>query len=86
MIVTGGVAKNVGAVACVEKQRGVKAIAVPQSQMTGVLGAALLASRRLRAGHTFLAARVQHAGVQLTRRDVPGAREADVFVAKVKVC
>ena len=45
LIITGGVAKNAGVVAYVEKQMGVKTITAPEPQIIGALGAALLARR-----------------------------------------
>ncbi len=45
LIITGGVAKNIGVVTYIEKQLGVKAISAPEPQIIGALGAALLASR-----------------------------------------
>ena len=45
LIITGGVAKNIGVVTYLEKQLGVKTISAPEPQIIGALGAALLASR-----------------------------------------
>jgi predicted CoA-substrate-specific enzyme activase len=43
LIVTGGVAKNIGVVTYLEKQLGVKTVSAPEPQIIGALGAALLA-------------------------------------------
>ena len=45
LMVTGGVAKNIGVITFVEKQLGMKPIIAPEPQITGALGAAILASR-----------------------------------------
>ncbi len=45
LIITGGVAKNIGVVTYLEKKLGVKIISAPEPQIIGALGAALLASR-----------------------------------------
>jgi len=44
LIVTGGVAKNIGVVTYLEKQLGVKTVSAPEPQIIGALGAALLAA------------------------------------------
>jgi len=49
LIITGGVAKNEGVVAYLEKQLGVKTITAPEPQIIGALGAALLACRYTKA-------------------------------------
>jgi len=43
LIVTGGVAKNIGVISYLEKQLGVKTVSAPEPQIIGALGAALLA-------------------------------------------
>jgi len=45
LIITGGVAKNIGVVTYIEKQLGIKALAAPEPQIIGALGAALIAHR-----------------------------------------
>jgi predicted CoA-substrate-specific enzyme activase len=49
MTITGGVAKNAGVVACIERRVGVKAVELPvDPQIIGALGAALLAEQEAR--------------------------------------
>lgn len=48
LIITGGVAKNIGVVTYLEKQLGVKTLSAPEPQIVGALGAALLAEREAR--------------------------------------
>jgi len=48
LIITGGVAKNIGVVTYLEKQLGVKAVSASEPQIIGALGAALLASREVK--------------------------------------
>jgi predicted CoA-substrate-specific enzyme activase len=47
VMMSGGVAKNIGVVKALEKKTGVSIVVSPKSQMTGALGAALLARRTL---------------------------------------
>jgi len=42
LIVTGGVAKNIGVISYLEKQLGVKTVSAPEPQIIGALGAALV--------------------------------------------
>ena len=51
LIITGGVAKNIGVVTYIEKQLGVKTISAPEPQIIGALGAALFASREVEKPH-----------------------------------
>jgi activator of 2-hydroxyglutaryl-CoA dehydratase len=45
LMMTGGVAKNVGVVKALEKKIGQQIEVSPQSQLTGAIGAALIAQR-----------------------------------------
>jgi predicted CoA-substrate-specific enzyme activase len=45
IMMTGGVAKNIGVVKAIERKIGMKIEVSPQSQLTGAIGAALLAQR-----------------------------------------
>jgi predicted CoA-substrate-specific enzyme activase len=45
LIITGGVAKNIGVVTYLEKQLGIKTLSAPEPQIIGALGAALIAGR-----------------------------------------
>ena len=47
LIITGGVAKNIGMVTYLEKQLGVKTLHAPEPQIIGALGATLIAAREL---------------------------------------
>jgi len=51
LIITGGVAKNVGVVTYLESRLGVKAISAPEPQIIGALGAALLAKQEVKRSH-----------------------------------
>jgi predicted CoA-substrate-specific enzyme activase len=51
---TGGVAKNAGMVAALEKELGTKLLVPPEPQITGALGAALLARKAIAEGEKVL--------------------------------
>jgi activator of 2-hydroxyglutaryl-CoA dehydratase len=45
-MMTGGVAKNAGVVNALEKRIGQPILVLPQAQLTGAIGAALLAQKK----------------------------------------
>jgi predicted CoA-substrate-specific enzyme activase len=50
VVFTGGVAKNVGMIAALEKELGTKLLIPPDPQIVGALGAALVAQKSLGSG------------------------------------